>query len=276
MKLRKNVRSNLTEKRNYKKSLITRKKPFKSLTSGINRKYGRDNSGKITVRHKHKGHKRSYRIIGTNRQRSILDMNAEVVSVEYDPNRSSMISLIKYDNGKHEYMHHIKGIKVGDTVIASKNKVEDKIGNRTTLKHISIGSEVCCIESVPGRGWNLCLSAGTYASLIDVLSDHAILTVSSGEMKKFHLDCMATIGRISNEKHKNFVMYKAGNSFHKGIRPTVRGTAMNPVSHPHGGGEGRKGTKRHPVSYTGKITKGGRTANLKRSSKNRIIRKRKN
>lgn len=275
MKLRKNIKKNLQDKRKYKKSNITTNKKFKPLCMGINRSYGRDNSGKITVRHKSRGHKKVYRTIGVKRQRGFLDISAVVKTIEYDPNRSSFISLIKYKNGKHEYTHSLKNLKVGDSIISSRNKVENTIGNRTILKNMSVGAEICCIEEKPSRGWTLCLSAGTYASVVDILEKYATLKLSSGEIKKFNLNCMATIGRISNEQHKNFVMYKAGNSRNRGIRPTVRGTAMNSCAHPHGGGRGKTGTKRHPVSYTCKPTKGGKTANKKRPSRKNIIRYRK-
>ena len=242
---------------------ITKTKPEKSLVEPLKKKAGRNNQGRITVRHRGGGHKRLYRIIDFKRDK--WGVPAKVAAIEYDPNRSARIALLHYLDGEKRYIIWPEGLKVGDWVMSGPD-AEIKVGNALPLRNIPVGTIIHNIELKPKKGGQLCRAAGTYAQLLGKEGNYAIIRLPSGEMRKIHLDCMATIGQVGNLDHENIVIGKAGRSRWLGIRPTVRGTAMNPVDHPHGGGEGRtKG--RHPVSPWGWCTKGMKTRKKKPSDK---------
>jgi large subunit ribosomal protein L2 len=250
-------------------SEITKTEPEKKLTKGFKRDVGRNNQGRITCRHKGGGHKRRYRIIDFKRDK--IGVPAKVAAIEYDPNRSARIALLHYIDGEKRYIIWPEGLKVGDWVMSGPD-AEIKVGNALPLRNIPVGTIIHNIELKPKKGGQLCRAAGAYAQLLGKEGNYAIIRLPSGEMRKIHLDCMATIGQVGNLDHENIVIGKAGRSRWLGIRPTVRGTAMNPVDHPHGGGEGRtKG--RHPVSPWGWCTKGMKTRKKKPSDKY-IIRRR--
>jgi large subunit ribosomal protein L2 len=231
--------------------------PLKILTSKAQEKSGRNNFGHITVRHKSLGHKKSYRVIDFKRNR--FDIKAEVERIEYDPNRTSFIALLKYEDGIKSYIIAPHKINIGDIVISSKEFIDIKIGNSTTLSNIPVGTIIHNIELKPGKGGSVSRSAGNYSQLVGKDSGYALIKMQSGEIRLFPLACMATIGSVSNIDNKNISLGKAGRSRWLGIRPTVRGVAMNPVDHPHGGGEGKTSGGRHPVSPTGKSAKGAIT-----------------
>ncbi len=243
--------------------LLFKGKPLKSLTVKNNNKSGRNNYGRITVRHIGGRHKRNYRIIDFKRNKE--NIYGIVERIEYDPNRSSFIALILYKDGERRYILYPKGLKIGDKII-SGNDVKIKIGNCLPMYKIPLGTIVHNIELIIGKGAQLIRSAGSYAQII--LKDNKYVTVRlrSGELRKINSLCKATLGQVGNSEHMLKVLGKAGCSRWLGVRPTVRGTAMNPVDHPHGGGEGRNFGK-HPVSPFGLKTKGKRTRNNKRTSK---------
>ncbi len=243
--------------------LLFKGKPWKSLTIKNNNKSGRNNYGRITVRHIGGRHKRNYRIIDFKRNKE--NIYGIVERIEYDPNRSSFIALILYKDGERRYILYPKGLKIGDKII-SGNDVKIKIGNCLPMYKIPLGTIVHNIELIIGKGAQLIRSAGSYAQII--LKDNKYVTVRlrSGELRKINSLCKATLGQVGNSEHMLKVLGKAGCSRWLGVRPTVRGTAMNPVDHPHGGGEGRNFGK-HPVSPFGLKTKGKRTRNNKRTSK---------
>jgi len=243
--------------------------PLKILTKTVNAKSGRNNNGHITVRHRSAGHKKSYRVIDFKRDK--LDIIANVERIEYDPNRSAFIALLKYEDGVYSYIIAPHKVKVGDKVISSrKNEIDIKLGNSMTLSSIPIGTIIHNIELKPSVGGSVARAAGSYCQLVGKDGGYALIKMQSGEIRLFLLDCMATIGSVSNMDKKNSTIGKAGRSRWLGIRPTVRGVAMNPVDHPHGGGEGRTSGGRHPVSPTGKSAKGKRTRSKKKIS-NRLI-----
>ncbi|WP_343192543.1 50S ribosomal protein L2 [Buchnera aphidicola (Taiwanaphis decaspermi)] len=244
--------------------------PFSSLVKRNNKTGGRNNKGRITTRHIGKRHKRLYRIIDF--KRNIDNVNAIVERIEYDPNRSANIALILYKNGLRNYILAPKDIKIGDKII-SGNNVPIKIGNALPMKKIPVGTTVHNIEIKPGKGGQIARSAGSYVQIISNEKKYVTLRLRSGEIRKIASSCRATIGEIGNAKHMLIVLGKAGASRWRGIRPTVRGTAMNPIDHPHGGGEGRNFGK-HPVSPWGLKTKGKKTRKNKRTEKF-IIRHRK-
>ena len=246
---------------------LTKKKPEKSLVVGLNKKGGRNAYGRITTRHQGGGAERKYRFVDFNRLDRSVPGN--VVSIEYDPNRSARIALIHYLNGKKSYILAPQGLKEGD-VVAAGEAVDVKIGNCLPLRNIPIGFTVHNVEITPGSGGKFARGAGTSVQLVSKELPYAILKMPSGEMRKVHLDCWATVGILGNPDHKNISIGKAGRSRHRGIRPTVRGMAMNPVDHPHGGGEGRSKSGSHPVSPWGKGAKGTRT----RTRRNPLILKR--
>jgi len=231
---------------------------------------GRNNQGRITVRHKGGGSKQYYRIIDFKRDK--LGIPGKIETLEYDPNRSAHIALVVYGDGERRYIIAPKGIKVGEEVI-SGNDVAIKIGNSLPIENIPIGSTIHCVELKPGKGAQLIRSAGGSAQLVAREADYATLRLRSGEMRKVLISCRATIGEVSNAENNLRCFGKAGAIRWRGIRPTVRGVAMNPVDHPHGGGEGRRAPGRHPVSPTGVPTKGYKTRNNKRTN-NMIIRDR--
>jgi large subunit ribosomal protein L2 len=235
---------------------LTKKKPERSLVKGLRKKGGRNAYGRITVRHKGGGHARKYRFIDFKRmERNIL---GRVIAVEYDPNRSVRIALVTYANGAKAYILMPQGLAVGSTVYAGTD-AEAKVGNSLPIRNIPVGFIVHNVEITPGSGGKFARSAGTAVQLIAKGEEHATLRMPSGEVRMVHLECWATVGTLGNADHKNISLGKAGRTRHLGIRPTVRGMAMNPIDHPHGGGEGRSKSGSHPVSPTGKGAKGTRT-----------------
>lgn len=252
---------------------ITTDKPEKSLVEPLKRKAGRNNRGKITVRHRGGGHKQAFRKIDFKRDKD--DIPAKVATIEYDPNRSARIALLNYYDGEKRYILAPRGLKVGD-VITSGPDSDIKIGNSLPLKNMPVGSTVHNIELKIKKGGQLCRSAGTYAKLMAKEKDYAHLRLPSGEVRLVHVECKATIGQVSNVEHENITIGKAGRTRWKGFRPTVRGLAMNPNDHPHGGGEGRSPVGRKaPVSPWGKIAIGGKTRKNKKASSQYIARSRK-
>jgi large subunit ribosomal protein L2 len=247
-------------------------KPEKSLTEGLTKSGGRNNTGRITCRHIGGGHKRKYRIIDWKRTK--FDVPATVERLEYDPNRTAFIALIKYEDGEKNYIVAPQRLKVGDKVIAG-NKVDVKPGNAMPLKNMPVGTIIHNIEMKPGKGAQMIRSAGTYAQLVGRDQGYAQIKLASGELRIVRGDCMATVGAVSNPDHMNTNDGKAGRTRWKGKRPTVRGVVMNPVDHPHGGGEGRTSGGRHPVSPWGQPTKGYKTRKKGKDSDKYIIRRRK-
>ena len=245
-------------------------KPFKKLTRGLHLSGGRDRTGRISVRRRGGGHKRRYRIIDFARNKH--DMQATVVRLEYDPNRSSFIALVKYEDGEHRYILAVQTLSVGDKIL-SGHQVDVKPGNAMPLSSVPLGSLVHNVELKPGAGGKLARAAGASIKLAGRDSGYALLQVSSGEVRKVRAECMATIGIVSNPDHANRKLAKAGRSRWLGRRPSVRGVAMNPIDHPHGGGEGKTSGGRHPVTPWGKPTKGARTRTGKRTD-SLIVRRR--
>ena len=252
---------------------VTKTTPEKSLIAKKKNHAGRNNYGRITTRHQGGGVKRKYRVIDFKRDKD--GVPAKVASIEYDPNRSSYIALLHYADGEKRYILQPKGLKVGDTVISGEGQ-DIKPGNAMPLDKIPVGSFIHAVEMQPGKGAAMARSAGTSIQLMGKEGDYAILRMPSSEMRRVLLTCRATIGEVGNAEHVNIKIGKAGRNRWKGIRPTVRGTAMNPVDHPHGGGEGKnKSAGRHPVSPWGQPAKGARTRNPKKASSRLIIRRRK-
>jgi len=246
-------------------------KPHAPLLERQTNKAGRNNNGRITVRHQGGGHKQHYRVIDFKRNKT--DIPGRVERLEYDPNRSANIALILYADGERRYIIAPKNLSAGDPVIASKD-APIKPGNAMPMRHIPVGSVVHCVEMKPGKGAQIARSAGTSVQLVAKEGPHAILRLRSGEMRKILIDCMATIGEVGNSEHGLRSLGKAGAVRWRGKRPTVRGVAMNPVDHPHGGGEGRTSGGRHPVTPWGVPTKGYKTRTNKRGQ-SMIIRRRK-
>ena len=244
--------------------------PVKSLTEGQSRHGGRNNTGRVTVRWQGGGHKQRYRIIDFKRRK--FDIPASVQQLEYDPNRTAFIALVKYKDGELAYILAPQRLAVGDTVISGE-KVDVKPGNAMPLSAMPVGTIVHNIEMKSGKGGQIARSAGTYAQFLGRDSGYALLRLNSDEVRRVRLDCMATVGAVSNPDHMNEVISKAGRNVWKGKRPHVRGTAMNPIDHPHGGGEGRTKGGRHPVTPWGKPTKGAKTRKNKRTTKD-IVRSR--
>jgi large subunit ribosomal protein L2 len=245
---------------------ITKGKPEKSLTGSVKKTGGRNNVGRITTRHIGGGHRRKYRVIDFKRDK--LEVPGKVFGIEYDPNRSSHIALIHYTDGEKRYILAPLGLKVGDYVIASrKADTEIKEGNALPLKFVPAGAFVHNIEMKPGKGGQLARSAGSYAQLVAKEGDYGHVRLPSGGVRLVNLSCMATIGQVGNIDHENVTIGKAGKSRWLGTRPTVRGTAMNPVDHPLGGGEGRSKGGRHPCSPWGQLAKGLKTRKNKRTDK---------
>ncbi|QDT51200.1 50S ribosomal protein L2 [Symmachiella dynata] len=249
-----------------------KKKPEKSLLTRYKKKGGRNNQGKITARHRGGGHKRMYRVIDFKRLRDGIP--ARVKSIEYDPNRSARIALLHYVDGVKSYILAPEGLEAGATVMSGPD-AEPTLGNCLPLSAIPTGATIHNIELQPGRGGQLCRSAGTAAVMNAREGDWAQITLPSGEVRRVPSSCRATIGPIGNSEHSKIVLGKAGRKRWMGWRPRVRGTAMNPVAHPMGGGEGRNSGGRHPCSPTGKLAKGGRTRKRRKSSSAAIIRRRK-
>lgn len=245
--------------------------PEKTLTEGKRKKGGRNNTGRITVRHQGGGHKQRYRIIDWKRDK--WDVEGTVERIEYDPNRTAFIALIKYADGELRYIVAPQRLVAGDKVIAGE-KTDVKPGNAMPMKSMPVGTIIHNIEMKAGKGAQLCRSAGTYGQLVGRDQGYAQIKLPSGELRIVRQECMATIGAVSNPDNMNTNKGKAGRKRWLGIRPTVRGVAMNPVDHPHGGGEGRTSGGRHPVSYSGVPTKGYKTRTNKATDKF-IIRRRK-
>jgi large subunit ribosomal protein L2 len=251
---------------------ITKTEPEKSLVEILKSKAGRNNYGKITVRHRGGGHKRQYRIIDFKRDK--VDIPAKVASIEYDPNRSANIALINYADGEKRYIIAPYGLHVGDTVISSEN-ADIKVGNALPLKSIPIGTVIHNIELKAGKGAQLVRSAGNSAQLMAKEGNYAQVRLPSGEVRMIRIECKATIGQVGNLDHENITLGSAGRKRHMGIRPTVRGSVMNPVDHPHGGGEGRSPIGRPgPVTPWGKPTLGYKTRNKKKLTNKFIIKRR--
>jgi len=238
--------------------------PVKKLTDGLSKSGGRNNTGRVTSRRRGGGHKRTYRIVDFKRRK--FDVPATVDRIEYDPNRSAFIALITYQDGEQSYILAPQRLGVGDTVIAAK-QADVKPGNAMPLASIPIGTIVHNVEMKPGKGGQIARSAGTYVQLVGRDQGYAILRLNSGEQRLVHGQCMATVGAVSNPDHSNINDGKAGRSRWRGKRPSVRGVAMNPVDHPHGGGEGRTSGGRHPVTPWGKPTKGKKTRRNKATQK---------
>ncbi len=245
-------------------------KPIKKLTTGLSKTGGRNNRGRITSWHKGGGHKRKYRIIDFRRRK--FDIAGTVERIEYDPNRSSFIALIKYDDSEMNYIIAPQKLAIGNKIIAS-SKADIKPGNAMPLNSVPVGTIVHNVELKPGKGGQLARSAGSYVQVIGKDLSNSIIRLTSGEVRLVPSKCMCTIGSVSNPDNQNQNFGKAGRKRWLGIRPTVRGVAMNPIDHPHGGGEGRTSGGRHPVSPWGKPTKGKRTRNNKKTDK-LIIRRR--
>lgn len=238
--------------------------PYAALTESQSKSGGRNNNGRITTRHRGGGHKQQYRIIDFKRNK--LGIAARVERLEYDPNRTAHIALLCYADGERRYIIAPKGLKVGDPVVAGRD-APIKPGNCLPLRNIPVGSTVHCIELKPGKGAQMARSAGTSAQLVARETGYATLRLRSGEMRRIPAECHATIGEVGNSEHSLRKLGKAGAKRWVGIRPTVRGVVMNPVDHPHGGGEGRTSGGRHPVSPWGTPTKGYKTRNNKRTDK---------
>ena len=248
---------------------VTTDRPEKSLLAPISKSGGRNNKGRVTSRHIGGGHKRRYRVIDFKRRKD--GVPARVASIEYDPNRTARIALLHYVDGEKRYILSPLGLKVGDTVMSGPDS-DIKPGNSLPLRDIPTGTIVHNVELHIGKGGQMCRSAGTGAQLMAKDGDYATLRLPSTEMRMVHMDCRATIGQIGNVEHENLTGGKAGRSRHNGVRPRVRGSAMNPVDHPHGGGEGKSNSGRHPVTPWGMPTKGYRTRKKKKPGSQFIVR----
>ncbi len=246
------------------RSSLYKGKPVKALTEGLNKSGGRNNKGRITARHIGGGHKRSYRLVDFKRRK--WDMEANVERIEYDPNRSAFIALIQYTDGTQSYILAPQRLNPDDKVIAGE-KTDVKPGNAMPLKNIPIGTIIHNVEMKPGKGGQIGRAAGGYVQLVGKDSGFAQVKLRSGELRMIPAECMATIGAVSNPDHQNENQGKAGRNRWKGRRPKVRGVAMNPVDHPHGGGEGKTSGGRHPVTPWGVATKGKRTRSKKKVNK---------
>lgn len=251
---------------------LAKKKPEKSLIEAKKRSGGRNNAGRVTAWHRGGGHKRYYRIIDFKRKK--YDVPATVKAVEYDPNRTANIALLFYADGEKRYILAPDGLKTGDKVMSGEN-AEIKVGNSLPLAKIPLGMEVHNIELVPGKGGQICRSAGTSATLVAKESETALIKMPSGELRKFHLSCSATIGHVGNAERSNISLGKAGRTRWLGKRPHVRGVAMNPVDHPMGGGEGKSSGGRHPCSPWGQLSKGLKTRKKRKKSDSLIVKRRK-
>ncbi|MCF4167136.1 50S ribosomal protein L2 [Zavarzinia compransoris] len=237
-------------------------KPVKTLTEGLTKNAGRNNHGRITMRRVGGGHKKAYRLVDFKRRK--FDVPATVERIEYDPNRTAFIALIRYEDGELSYILAPQRLAVGDTVVSGE-RVDVKPGNAAPLKNLPIGTIVHNVEMKIGKGGAIARSAGTYAQIVGRDGAYVIVRLSSTEQRMIRGECLASVGAVSNPDNQNTKIGKAGRARWMGIRPSVRGVAMNPIDHPHGGGEGRTSGGRHPVTPWGKPTKGKRTRNNKRS-----------
>ena len=247
-------------------------KPCESLIAKLSKTGGRNNKGRITTRHIGGGHKRSYRIIDFKRDKDNIE--AKVERLEYDPNRNANIALLLYIDGERRYIIAPKNLKAGDSVMSGKDS-EIAVGNSLPMENIPVGTQVHCIEMKPGKGAQIARSAGTVAQIAAIDGEYVTVKLRSGEMRKIFSKCKATIGEVGNSEHSLQSHGKAGAKRWLGVRPTVRGVAMNPIDHPHGGGEGKTSGGRHPVSPWGTPTKGYKTRSNKRTN-NMIVRRRSN
>jgi len=254
-------------------SEVTKKKPEKSLLAKWKSSGGRNNTGRITARHRGGGVKRRIRIIDFKRDKR--EMKASVSAIEYDPNRGANIALLKYEDGEKRYIIAPLGLSVGDEVISSFSKVKQNIGNAMRLRDIMVGTEIHNIELKPGKGAQIARGAGACAQLIAKEGSYGNVKLPSGEIRKIHLDCMAVIGRVGNLDWENVAIGKAGRNRYKGRRPHTRGVAMNPHDHPLGGGEGKTSGGRNPCTPWGKPTKGYKTRKKKKESNKFIVKRRK-
>lgn len=249
---------------------VTRSKPQKGLTEAMRKTGGRNNVGRLSVRHIGGGNRKRYRFIDFRRDKD--NVPGVVEAIEYDPNRSPRIALIKYKDGERRYILAPQGMKVGDEVL-SGDKVEPRVGNAMPIKSIPTGQLLHNVEFTPGRGGQMVRTAGAFAQLLAKEGNYADLLLPSGEIRKVHIRCRATIGQLGNSDWAKVVLGKAGRKRWLGVRPTVRGKAMNPVSHPCGGGDGRGGVGRHPCNWKGtKLAKGGKTRRTKKPSQKFIVR----
>jgi large subunit ribosomal protein L2 len=257
-----------TETRRYQTQLtfeeVTSSVPHKGLLESKQRISGRNNQGRLTIWHRGGGHKRHYRVIDFKRDK--IGIPARVATVEYDPNRSAMIALVHYADGEKRYILYPLGLKVGDKILAGP-EADIVVGNALPLKNIPTGTMIHNIEMRPGKGGQMVRSAGGAAQLLAKEGDYAQVRLPSGEVRQVHIDCMASIGQVGNLDHENITIGKAGRKRWMGIRPTVRGVVMNPVDHPHGGGEGKTSGGRNPVTPWGQPTRGYKTRNNKRTDR---------
>lgn len=250
---------------------ISKEGPYEPLTESKSKNGGRNAKGRITVRHQGGGHKQRYRIIDFKRNKDGIEGRVE--RLEYDPNRTANIALVLYTDGERRYIIAPKDLKAGDTIVSGQD-ASIKIGNCLPIRNIPVGSTIHCLELKPGKGAQLARSAGAYVQLVAREGDYATIRLRSGETRKILAECRATIGEVSNSEHNLRSFGKAGAVRWRGKRPTVRGVAMNPVDHPHGGGEGRTSGGRHPVSPWGTPTKGYKTRSNKRTDKFIVRRRR--
>ncbi len=244
---------------------ITKAKPYKKLLVALKKSGGRNNLGRITIRFRGGGHKRQYRLIDFKRNK--FDIPGVIESIEYDPNRTTRIALVKYADGERRYILAPVGMKVGDSVISASNEAEILPGNSLILKKIPVGTNIHNIEMYEGRGGQIARTAGSQALLMAKEGSYALIKMPSGELRNIRLGCRATIGQLGNVEHGNIKIGKAGRNRWVGKRPHVRGTCMNPIDHPHGGGEGKTKGGRIPVTPWGKPTKGYKTRRNKRTQK---------
>jgi len=271
IKIYKPTTSSLRQKTGLTFEELTASHPYKPLIRPLFKSGGRNSKGHISIRHRGGGHKRLYRIIDFRRDK--IDVLGVVETIEYDPNRSAFISLVKYKDGERRYILTPLDLKIGQGIVSSSKQVDILPGNAMPLRFIPLGTVIHNIELRINKGGQLAKSAGTGAQVLAKEGDYAQVRLPSSEIRRIHLDCWATIGQVSNLDHQNISIGKAGRTRWRGRRPHVRGTAMNPVDHPHGGGEGKSKGGRNPVSPTGKPTKGYKTRRNKRTQQF-IIRRR--
>ncbi|MDC0158879.1 50S ribosomal protein L2 [Rhodospirillaceae bacterium] len=247
-------------------------KPVKKLTKGLTKSGGRNNKGRITMWHRGGGHKRTYRIIDFKRRK--FDVEGTVQRIEYDPNRTAFIALIDYDDGEQAYIIAPQRLGIGDKILAAQ-RADIKPGNAMPISSVPVGTIIHNVELKPGKGGQLARSAGAYVQFVGREAGYALLRLTSGEVRRVRAECMASIGAVSNPDQKNINLGKAGRKRWLGRRPVVRGVVMNPIDHPHGGGEGRTSGGRHPVTPWGVPTKGKRTRNNKKTDRLIVRRRRK-
>lgn len=251
------------------KSELSSKRPERSLTKGVHRKKGRNSYGRITSRRRGGGHKRLYRTIDFRRQK--FDLDAKIIALEYDPNRTAHLALLEYSDGEKSYILAPSGLQKGDIVRSSKEKIDFNIGNAMPLMFLPLGTKVHCVEMLPGAGAKIARSAGSEVRLISVEGGYASLKMPSDEIRLVKENCIATIGSVGNSSHQKSTIGKAGRNRWKGRRPRVRGVAMNPVDHPMGGGEGRTSGGGHPSSPWGQLSKGFPTRRKSKPSNSQIL-----